>query len=254
MGEDLGLGPAALDGAAGEGPLLAFLRVLSDSADRATIGDAPANGLLHEFSPTQVSAYLLDPTRAWLDEVVTYGLPTDGVDYSRVAMELRMPLTEVVRTGEAGVWTTDKAVEQYPLVAGWVQAQPELAGDEVFVVPVRSAGRVIGALLVNLPQRTERSWRLRLLLDSAAIALGLWSRGVMSQAASDVGRARKAGAALSDRQRAIVEGIRAGRSNREIAAVLNVSVGTVKADLAQLYRVFAVSDRDALAALVEAVR
>lgn len=253
MGEDLGLGPAALDGAAGEGPLLAFLRVLSDGADPATIGAALAHGLLHEFSPTQVSAYFLDPTRAWLDELVTYGLPSDGVDYSRVAMELRMPLTEVVRTGEAGVWTTDQAVEQYPVVAGWVQAQPEIAGDEVFVVPVRNAGRVIGALLVTLPKRTERSWRLRLLLDSAAIALGLWARGVLAQS-GEPSRPRRASAALTERQSAIVDGVRAGRSNREIATDLHVSVGTVKADLAQLYRVFGVSDRDALAALIDGAR
>lgn len=253
MGDDLGLGPAALDGAAGEGPLLAFLRVLSDGADPATIGAALAHGLLHEFTPTQVSAYFLDPTRLWLDELVTYGLPSDGVDYSRVAMELRMPLTEVVRTGEAGAWITSAAVQEYPLLTGWVAARPERADDEVFVVPVRGAGRVVGALLVALPQHTERSWRLRLLLDSAAIALGLWSRGVLAQA-SESSRPRRASAALTERQSAIVDGIRVGRSNREIAADLQVSVGTVKADLAQLYRVFGVSDRDALAALVETAR
>jgi DNA-binding CsgD family transcriptional regulator len=152
------------------------------------------------------------------------------------------------------VWTTEQAVEQYPLVAGWVQSQPELAGDEVFVVPVRSAGTVVGALLVTLPQRTERSWRLRLLLDSAAIALGLWSRGVLAQARADAGRPRKSVAALTERQSSIVAGIRTGRSNREIAEDLQVSVGTVKADLSQLYRLFGVSDREALVALVDSVR
>jgi two-component system, NarL family, nitrate/nitrite response regulator NarL len=57
---------------------------------------------------------------------------------------------------------------------------------------------------------------------------------------------------LSERERAILRGLVAGRANAEIAAEMHLSVGTVKADLAALQARFGVDNRVSLA--VEAVR
>lgn len=58
--------------------------------------------------------------------------------------------------------------------------------------------------------------------------------------------------AVSERECAILRALAGGRANAEIAAELNVSVGTVKAELAALQARFGVENRVALA--VEAVR
>jgi len=246
------LGAAGLDGPDADGPLLALLRVLADGAGPEVIGSAIAEGLLREHGPTRLAVYLVDAGGEWLEESVRYG-PREGArDYARIPMEARLPLTDVVRSGEAGAWTYAEAVAAYPAVAGWVQSQKAASDDdEVFAVPIRSAGRTLGALLVTLPGPVERTWRLRLMLDMAAVALAVWSRG--SAPSRSVGRGGSA-VALTSRQARIVNGIEQGWSNAEIAADLAISVATVKADLARLYRVFGVSDRTALPALVASSR
>jgi DNA-binding CsgD family transcriptional regulator len=246
------LGDAGLDGPAGDGPLSAFLRVLADGADGATAGAALADGLLREYAPTRLSAYFAVDGGRWLEQRVSFGTSDDG-EYTRVQASTPMPLTEVFRTGESGAWTTEDAAEAFPVVAGWVRAHPEADGEEHIGVPIRGQGRVLGAMLVSLPEGSERSWRLRLLLEAAASGLALWSLASSAAAAAPRPR-RPGGTAVTARQRAIVDGVRKGRSNAEIAADLGVSVGTVKADLGRLYRTYAVSDRDALVALVRRPR
>jgi DNA-binding CsgD family transcriptional regulator len=226
--------------------LLALLRVLADSADAAIVGTALAEGLLRECAPTRVSGYFPDAAHEWLHERVTYGASAVEPNYERVSLMLDAPVTEVFRTGEARSWTIGEAVSRFPAVAGWVVHRPEQATDEVFVVPIRAAGRVAGVLLVLLPGATERTWRLRTLMDAAATALGVWYRGPAAPR-SDEGRGRRPGALdVTPRQRRIVELVGEGRTNGQIAAELRVSVGTVKADLSRLYRMLAVAQRDAL--------
>ncbi|MCA0329258.1 MAG: helix-turn-helix transcriptional regulator [Actinobacteria bacterium] len=246
---DAGLGDAGLDGPAGDGPISAFLRVLADGADGATVGAALADGLLRAYAPSRLSAYFVVDGGAWLEERVRFGVPSADGEYARVQATTPMPLTEVFRTGESGAWTSEEAAEAFPVVAGWVQAHPETRGEEHFGVPIRGQGRVLGAMLVSLPEGSERSWRLRLLLESAASGLALWSLAAPASAAR-ARRGRSRGSSVSPRQRAIVDGVRRGLSNAGIAAELGVSVGTVKADLAQLFRTFAVSERTELVRLV----
>jgi DNA-binding CsgD family transcriptional regulator len=142
------------------------------------------------------------------------------------------------------------AAEQFPAVAGWVRMHPEALAEEVLGVPVRGRGRVLGAMLVALPEQAPRSWRLKGLMEAASAGLALWwlSAGVSGRPTPRTQRAR--GSTVTARQRDVVDGIRRGRSNAEIAEKLGVSVGTVKADLAQLYRNFGVSDRNELPRLV----
>lgn len=246
---DLELGPAALDGASGEGPVLAFLRVLANESDGQTIGAALAEGLLRECRPTQVSAYFLDESGDAVEERVQYRDPSRPEAHARVPLTVRMPLTDVIRTGEAGAWAMADAAAAYPAVAGWVHAQPDRRAEEVLIVPIRAGGRVVGALLVSLPPGTPRTWRLRTLVDVAATALAVWAtpRGTPRQTSTT---ARMRSLDITERHRRILDGVRRGRTNALIASELGVSVGTVKADLARLYQTFGVSNRDALASVV----
>ncbi len=247
-----GLGPSALDGSAADEPLVALLRLLADGATPEAIGTGLAEGLLRETTPTQVSVYVIDAAGECLEERVRYGAAPEP-DHLRLPVTLALPVTEVFRTGRSGTWTMAAAAERFPAVAGWVSSQPDRGTDDVFLVPIRTQGRPVGVLLVSLPGPAERSWHLGKHLDAAATALALWV------AAAPVDgrrrhRARARGVEVTPRQQSIVDGIRAGRSNAEIAADLDVSVSTVKADLAALYRLFGVSHRDALVDLVGAAK
>jgi DNA-binding CsgD family transcriptional regulator len=246
-------GGAELDGASADEPLLAFLRLLADGGTGDAIGACLAEGLLREAAPTQLSVYLVDAAGECLEEHARYGAETEP-DHRLVPLDLALPMTEVFRTGRSGVWTMTEAAEQFPAIAGYVRSRPEHAADETFVVPIRAQGRPVGVLLVALPGPADRSWQLGRLLEAASTALAVWAVGRLSVRPRPGARPRVRGIEVSDRQRRIVEGVRVGRSNAEIAADLDVSVGTVKADLSALYRLFAVSQREALVDLVPAAR
>lgn len=238
---------AVLDGPTVDAPLVALLRLLADGASDEAIGIALAEGLLREMRPTQLAVFLRSDDGTELVECVRYGIARDpGTE--RVPVDLPLPMTEVFRTGRAASWTMPQAAQAFPAVAGWIRSHPERADDEVFILPVRAQGRPVGTLLVSLAAPAERSWELSTSLESAAAALGVWSLYRSPALRTDGRRARPL--EVTERQARIVAGIRDGRSNAEIAADLGVSVGTVKADLSGLYRMFAVSQREALVALV----
>lgn len=248
---DHALRDSGLDGPSLDGPLLVFLRLIASGAGADAIGAGLAEGLLRDARPHLVSVYLLDADGACLEERVRYGAPPDP-DHQRVSVDVPVPMTEVFRTGRAGAWTMSEAAQDFPAVAGWMRSHPAHATDEVFIVPVRAQGRPIGVLLVTLPGPADRSWQLGRLMDAASTALAVW---VMSQPPEAALRARPArGIEVSERQGRIVDGVRDGLSNAQIAQALDVSVSTVKADLATLYRLFGVSDREAVAGLVAATR
>ncbi len=252
MGADA-LGLAALDGPAADEPLLALLRLLADGASSDAIGAGLAEGLLREARPTQLSVYRVDADGLSLEEHARYGAASEP-EHRLVPIDLALPMTEVFRTGRSSAWTMTDAAEQFPALAGYVRSRPEHAADETFVVPIRAQGRPVGVLLVSLPGPAERSWQLGRLMEAASTALAVWAVGRLSEGPRPGARPRGRGIEVSDRQRRIVDGVRAGRSNAEIAADLDVSVGTVKADLSALYRLFAVSQREALVDLVPAAR
>jgi DNA-binding CsgD family transcriptional regulator len=231
-------------------PLLAFLRVLSDAPPPDRIGVALVEGMLRELQPGPVSVYLLDRSGAYLEERVRYGAAPEPT-HLRAPLDAALPLTEVFRTGRAMSWTIAEAARAYPAVAGWAKAQPS-PEDRVLIVPIRAGGRPVGGLIVALPAPVELGLRARVLVDAACVALGVWALSEIGRPAAP-GRPRPGrGTAPTERQTRIIEAVAAGASNADIARKLSVSVGTVKADLAQLYRQYGVSDRNALAELVRA--
>jgi len=248
MGEDESNALTVDGGRKSDGPVIAFLHVLADAPDAASIGNALGRGLFAAYEPDQVAAYLIDSAGSALVAVVHFGLDTGQLaDYSRIPLDLGVPVTEVFRTGEEGSWLLADAPKSYPAVAGWVVSHPAAETGEVLGLPIRCGGRIVGVLVVSFPLRVERTWSLRVLLDAGVTALGVWAAGVLAQGlpTSKPLSARR-GVELTPRQRLVLDRVRAGRTNPQIAAELSVSVGTVKADLAHLFRIFGVSQRHAL--------
>ncbi|MFN8156363.1 MAG: helix-turn-helix transcriptional regulator [Candidatus Nanopelagicales bacterium] len=237
---------AARDGQVGvDGSVLAFLRVLAADPDGGTVATALARGILAEWNPEQVSVYVLDRSGEHLVEVASFGTITaDRTDYSRVPLTVPTPFTQVLRTGEEGVWSLTDGAAAFPSVAGWVAIQPSAETGECLVLPLWSAGRTVGVLSVLFSTPVEKSWRLRSALDSATAALAVWSLGSARTTADS--RTTGRGVAPTERQRKVLDQLAAGRTNAQIAEDLKVSVGTVKTDLAHLFRLYGVRDRQSL--------
>lgn len=242
---------ASSDGGVGtEGSVLAFLRVLAADPDGATIAAALARGLLAEWSPGTVSVYLVDTEDEALVEVASFGTdPADPLDISRVPLAVPTPFSTAVRTGEERFVTLAEGAAEYPAVAGWVARHPAGATGEVVVLPLWTGGRTVGLLSVLFETPVERSWRLRAALDAAATALAVWALG--SERRPRAGRRAARSVSPTERQLQLLRLLEKGGTNASIAADLKVSVGTVKTDLAHLFRIYGVSDRGAL---VEAVQ
>lgn len=98
------------------------------------------------------------------------------------------------------------------------------------------SGATVFAFL-GLPMRpgARQAWFLQLLLPYLHLAL-------LRLAAGEGGRARLA-RALSARELAVLEQVRAGRSNGEAAHALGISALTVKNHLQRVYRVLGVGNR-----------
>jgi DNA-binding CsgD family transcriptional regulator len=228
-------------------PLLAVLRLMSEGSEPDTIGRALVEDLLREHTVSALSAYFVVDGGEALEERVHYGRSRDAGRYSVVSLDTVAPLTEAFRTGESSAWRTSDAAAEFPAVAGWAREHPEFLEHEWLATPIRGRGTVVGVLLVSRPGSSERGPRLQGSMEAAAIALSLWWLS-QPRAAHSLRPARSSGTVVTPRQRAIVAGLRAGRTNARIAADLGVSVGTVKADLAVLYRNYDVADRQALLA------
>jgi DNA-binding CsgD family transcriptional regulator len=212
---------------------------------------ALAGGLFSAWEPDQLAVYLVDGAGDALVAVSHVGLDAYQVrHYTRVPLDDPVPITTVFRTGEEGSWPLAHVGQDYPAVRGWSDQHPARATAEVHGLPIRRSGRTVGVLVMTFPVPVERTWRLRLCLDAAVSSIGVWVGDRVGPSAGPVGsRGRAHATPLSDRQRRVLALVRDGRTNADIASAEGVSVGTVKADLGHLFRVFAVRTRGELAAL-----
>ena len=126
----------------------------------------------------------------------------------------------------------------------------EAVADEVLVpLPLERARTrlVLGRVL----RRAKRKAAAREMLESALAAFesleaGLWSTQTSAELARISGRAAPAGMLTTSEQR-IAELVAAGKSNRDVAASLFVTVHTVEAALTRVYRKLGVRSRTQLA-------
>jgi DNA-binding CsgD family transcriptional regulator len=160
-------------------------------------------------------------------------------------------------------WTIAMALRAKAAVAA---AREDLATAEGQLVEAAAIGRSgarpleLGRSLLALGSVRRRLHRKREAADALAEALAifeqlpapLWAENVRREAGRIGGRGRLSvggGERLSSTEREIVELIRVGRTNREIAEVLHLSPRTIEWNLTRVYRKLGVRSRTELAAM-----
>jgi DNA-binding CsgD family transcriptional regulator len=127
----------------------------------------------------------------------------------------------------------------------------ETWADHPYQVEVARAWHTLG----GLERRAHRRGAARTALTeavrryAAAEAVPWWEVAAAELARLDGGR----GAGLSDTERRIVELVRAGATNREIARSMFLSIKAVEANLTRLYRRLGVRNRAQLARALDSV-
>lgn len=126
--------------------------------------------------------------------------------------------------------------------ARWADLSRELGVDNGLVHGAAQAGSS-GTMfaLLGMPQRpcTRQAYFLQLLLPY--LHLGLLRMPAAGEAGPGVGSAPVR--PLSGRELAVLDGVRAGRSNEEVGRQLGISTLTVKNHLQRSYRVLGVANR-----------
>ena len=105
-------------------------------------------------------------------------------------------------------------------------------------LPAAGAATVFALLGMPLAPDARHAWRLQLLLPYLHLGLlRMPARGARPQAGSALARA------LSGRELAILDAVRTGRTNEEVARQLGISALTVKNHLQRIYRLLGVANR-----------
>ena len=135
------------------------------------------------------------------------------------------------------------------------QMLARLGASLVVSQPVVHGGEVIGAVGFLAARSPSPSGHDRWILDGVAAALALW----MSHPASPIEGPDPVGGrtwslAMTARQRRVLELVAAGQSTAQMAAALEVSEATVKADLQRSMKALRTSDRHEAARRAQALR
>lgn len=127
-----------------------------------------------------------------------------------------------------------------------------IAGDAWMTLPVHGAGRFLGTLelfrkdgIQASPHRGKpaRDTEMEGVIEALAAAFGLWLLRPLT--ASPEGST-----VLTPRQRAILQFAASGRTNRQIADALQVSISTVKAELSMIFQLTGATTRSDLVRIV----
>ena len=164
--------------------------------------------------------------------------------YSRVPLTVQTPMTEVLRTGDDLVMDAQDWASAYPL--GALLSRELGDGPAVLIVNgLRRAGIPTGSVTIGYSQAPDDTGEFRDRLDNLSDVLALWAGGVGWAAP----RAQFTIAeAVSPRQREIIALVSEGLTNPQIADSIEVSVATVKAELAWLFTLLGAKRRAELPA------
>jgi DNA-binding CsgD family transcriptional regulator len=231
---------------------VAFLRLLGDNPEPQAVTEALARGPLAAFAPAVTVLAIVLPERNELSVVGLVGREGEALRrYTTIPLDADIPATRCYRTNQVISSPSARLIEEYPLVAPYVNAAPPAADGEAIVFPIRSRGGVIAVLGLDFPRRLDQPWLLRSAVASLAGPLALWT--ALHLQASDgaaAGGDRRGGRSLTitERQQRIIELVRQGRTNPQIAEEIGFSVPTVKAELAHLCALLGAGNRSQLAA------
>lgn len=211
-----------------------FLAVLRDLPEGDAVAYAIVRGILAHADAQLCLIYAARPGGDALDLVGSYGVGARETRvYGVVTARMHLPGAETFRTGEEKYMSAEQIAADYPLASPFFQTLPT-RGDIGFI-PIFHRGAPIGFLVLGFAETLDRTWQLRATLDAMTDALALWMvadnfRHADSRALGDNAPPLE----FTPRQREILVHLREGRSTREVAAMLDYSPATIKADIASL--------------------
>ena len=166
----------------------------------------------------------------------------------RPSIRTPMAITDAIREGKVMVFETwESYLERYPHLEH--KAGP---GNAIICVPFSPDGSSSGGFGITFTNSISQMPLSPKVLDMMATCCEVLINGSWAQAAFSPGAGHanpKSWADLNTRQKTIVQLVAEGNTNPEIAVKMRFSPSLIKKELQELYRIFGVSDRKALAAL-----
>lgn len=214
-------------------PLTLLLRTLARSphpdAVAAALVDGPGT-----LCGAQAAAVLV----ARPPSLVVYGLhgytEAEVAGLAAIPIDGDYPLSRCYREGEPLIEPTDLVAERYAGMrrpgTRWVHVQERLPGGTTISSPITVGGRTVGAF--SLTCMGAHAWTTlhTAALHATSAALGLWLTHPDAGLPQDPVDGLEP-VTLTDRQRTILAGVAAGRTNAAIAVALGQSESTVKQEL-----------------------
>lgn len=228
---------------------LACVRLVADGIDAHALTQAIARGPLHRLGVVQSALYIpadnSHPGRG--SSLVLAGHYNEpGIDSAprSLALHVTHPACRAFQSQEVVDWPMMEIADEFPLMSGYGdqlrERGYELTSCRMLALPVDYQSVTHGVLTLqatNLPGSWR--WADAELMRGTVSLVAVWLR--MTQAtnllqASGILSPGRAGrnVRLSERQVAVLQALRDGKSNTFIAATLGFSISTVKQDIRAL--------------------
>ena len=225
-----------------------LLAALRDSTSPDNFCQRLALTVLRDYKIESTFIARLD-SDACLTMVGSWGYPPERrrID-DRPSIRTPMAITDAIREGKVMVFETwESYLERYPHLEH--KAGP---GNAIICVPFSPDGSSSGGFGITFTNSISQMPLSPKVLDMMATCCEVLINGSWAQAAFSPGAGHanpKSWADLNTRQKTIVQLVAEGNTNPEIAVKMRFSPSLIKKELQELYRIFGVSDRKALAAL-----
>ena len=153
-----------------------------------------------------------------------------------------LPLSDVARTGRPLAGTYREMTQRYPALAEY-----EPRGTHALYLPLRSGDRTLGAISLGMEQPSklaERSAFWEAVGGMLALALlDAEARSASAGASAPNVAGGQGPGELTARQREILEQVRRGRTNAQIARALQFGTSTIGHDLMRVFDALGVESR-----------
>lgn len=153
------------------------------------------------------------------------------------------PLSTTIRTKFPEFVAIKSLTDFAPLAGEWVRRHPNRETGELGLFPVVSRGVVIGVMCVEARQQIDRHWDSINVLISMASAIAPWMRWMAEESYVLPVPVHPLHERISERQTRILELVREGLRNGEIAQRLGFSESTVRAELSRVARLLGTRGR-----------
>lgn len=172
-----------------------------------------------------------------LNELGRYGLPGDGSKYSNLGFLDQGPLSGALKDSTPLVVPD---ISKAPLHTKLDTTMEAAIGGSLVLLPIFREGVPVG-LVALVGQKSDAN--IAIPADEARVVQSAISLALRALKGSEAKRRDFKNKSLSDRETAILKQIAAGRTNKEIAPVFNLSVASVKKIVQDILRKLDASNR-----------